>query len=128
MSEPKIFEQGGYRYTTVDGELHSVDDAPAMVYPDGTQWWYRGGKVHRDGAAAILWHNGVEEWFQDGKRHRDDGPAVSLPDEDGITHSRRGLKEWWVQGKMIRWEAPIPTTNYRSELALLRKKHFGAPR
>ena len=38
-----IRENGVYRVRNSAGQLHR-DDGPAMVYPDGTQEWYRNGE------------------------------------------------------------------------------------
>ena len=31
-----------------NGKLHSYGDAPAIVYDDGSELWYKEGKVHRE--------------------------------------------------------------------------------
>lgn len=96
----------GHEFHQVAGMLHSLDDKPAVIYADGTRWWYRGGRVHREGAPAIIWGNGVEEWFQDDKRHRDDGPAVTYPVADGVDPVMQGVRQWWAHGSMVREEVP----------------------
>jgi hypothetical protein len=38
------------------------------------------GRRHREGAPACVYVNGTEKWYRDGLRHRDDGPAAIYPD------------------------------------------------
>ena len=87
-------------------KMHSIADQPAVVYEDGTAWWYKHNKIHRDGGPAVVWHNGVEEWFQDGVRHRLPGPAVTYPDSPAIMPQLRGVKQYWHFGHLIREETP----------------------
>lgn len=92
----------GHYFSGVDGEMHSVNDEPAVIYKDGTKWWYRNGKIHRDNGPAVVWWNGVEEWWQNNERHREDGPALVYPSNPGIHPALRGKKQWWVNGKLIK--------------------------
>lgn len=94
----------GHVFSGIDGQMHSVDDAPAVIYADGTKWWYKNNQVHRDGGPAVVWGNGVEEWWQNGMRHRTDGPAQIYPNMPAITPRLRGVKEWWLKGRLIRRE------------------------
>lgn len=125
--EPKVLihEEGGYRHVTVGGQLHSIDDAPACLYPDGTQWWYREGKLHRVGGPAVVYGLGIEEWWEYGRRHRLDGPAVVYPDKPEILPQYRGVKQFWRNGALEREELPPRVATYRRELAALQKRHFG---
>jgi hypothetical protein len=72
-----------------DGKLHR-DDGPAVVFTDGCQEWYRHGKLHREGGPAVDYKSGHKEYYRDGKLHRDDGPAIVRAD---------GTQEWWRDGK-----------------------------
>ncbi len=86
----------GTTATLLFGQLHSVDDLPA-VKNGGGRFWYHRGKLHRDGSPAIeqdtfswmwiihdrdisgqYWYenstgNYTEFWFQHGELARDDG-------------------------------------------------------
>lgn len=129
MTDPQRLttETNGFTYITTDGNLHSEDDEPSCVYPDGTRWWYRNGQIHRDGGPAVIWSNGVEEWFQNGKRHREDGPAVTYPDTDAVDPTLRGVKRYYVHGQLSRDDIPPKVAAYRRELETLQRKHFGGP-
>lgn len=122
----QILEDGGYRYTLVDGQLSSIDGEPAVVYPNGTKFWYRAGKLHREGdLPAVVYPNGVEEWWQDHQRHRDDGPAVVYPDAGEVVPELRGTKQHWRNGVALHEELPSHVAAYRHQLRLLRVQHFG---
>lgn len=110
-----------------DKKMHSVDDQPAVIYPDGTKWWYRDGVLHRDNGPAVVWENGVEEWFRDGVRDRADGPAVIYPDNDGIVAELRGVRQFWSKGNLVSEDMPPRVKAYRDAVAALRKQHFGGP-
>ena len=98
----------GHRFSGYIGEdgkrvLHSFDDAPAVIYADGTSWWYVDGKVSRlNDKPAVIWGNGVEEFFVNGVRHRDTKEAVLIPNLSGIHPRMRGLRQWWNRGVLIR--------------------------
>ncbi len=40
--------------------------------PDGTQRWFKDGKLHREDGPAIIWPSGYQEWYKDGKEITDD--------------------------------------------------------
>ncbi|WP_052764126.1 hypothetical protein [Microvirga massiliensis] len=58
-----------------------------LVHPDGTETWYREGKLHRDSAPAVVKLDGTRIWFRYGRFHREDGPAVEMPD---------GSRQWFI--------------------------------
>lgn len=116
----------GHAFVHVDGKMHSVDDAPAVIYADGARWWYREGKIHRIGGPAVIFPNGVEEWWQNNQRHRPDGPAIIYPDTDKVSPELCGVKQWWAHGRLIREEVPPKVQAYRNGMEVLRKQHFGA--
>jgi hypothetical protein len=47
------------------GTLHRVN-GPAVIKPDGTQYWYYNGKVHRDNGPAIIRADGSLEYWSHG--------------------------------------------------------------
>jgi hypothetical protein len=88
--------------------------------PDGTEAWYRNGKLHREDGPAYTSRCGHQEWWLDGRLHREDGPAVVLscggeewwfnnrPHREGgpaIIHPN-GVFEWYRHGKHHRDDGP----------------------
>ncbi len=102
-----------------DGQWHR-DDGPAILWPDGTQDWYRHGKIHREDGPAVIRADGTRIWWQNGERHRDNGPAVIRADgrQEWWQHHRRhkddgpaviaadGTQEWWQHGRLHRDDGP----------------------
>jgi (2Fe-2S) ferredoxin len=82
------FQNDRYEVRASNGHLHR-GDGPAVVYPDGTQHWYRNGALHRGDGPAIILPHGTKSWYRNGLRHRDDGPAIIYPD---------GTQEWYRDG------------------------------
>jgi hypothetical protein len=84
------------------GRLHRHDDSPAYSDDSGF-FWYRHGKLHRDGGRpAIMRMHGfreanpalvTHEWYVHGIRHRDNGPAQITAD---------GTSIWMCQGRIHR--------------------------
>ena len=60
------------------------------IQEDGTKFWYRDGKLHREDGPAIERADGSKEWFRNGNRHRENGPAIEYAD---------GTKFWFRDGK-----------------------------
>lgn len=61
-----------------------------LEYHDGSKYWYKNRKFHREDGPAVEHLDGYKEWWIEGSRHRTDGPAVEYSN---------GYKEWWVEGK-----------------------------
>lgn len=108
-------------------KLHSFDDEPAIVYPNGeqnwyidgvqerggdrrsrvtthadgtvNQFWYKNGLLHRDNdLPAVIGHDGTQMWYQDGRQHRgDDKPAIVR---------FNGSRLWLVNGQQHRDNGP----------------------
>ena len=62
------FKYGRYEIRDSNGDLHR-DNGPAIVYPDGTQYWYRNGQLHRDNGPAEVYPNGTQFWYRNGIYH-----------------------------------------------------------
>jgi hypothetical protein len=62
------------------------------VHDNGTKYWYRDGKYHREDGPAIEFADGDKFWYRDGKRHREDGPAIEYVN---------GNKVWYLNGKKL---------------------------
>jgi len=50
--------------------LHSFDDEPAIICNDGTKFWFKNGKKHRDNnLPAVIRYNGDVEFYKNGKQY-----------------------------------------------------------
>lgn len=89
-------------------------DNPVDKY--GDQYWYdKDGKVHRDGRPAVIYSDGTRFWFQHGKRHRTDGPAEIWPDNTGwwyLNGKRYTFDEWYKLVDMSDEEAVMIKLKY----------------
>jgi hypothetical protein len=90
-----------YTSYMLDNQLHREDDLPALVHSFGFKYWYRHGKVHREGGPAYISIDCII-WYKDGLYHRTDGPAVICYD---------GSCTWWQNGKRL---VVADTTDYTS--------------
>jgi hypothetical protein len=92
MSAPTTDAHGTTRWRDAEHQLHRDYDLPAVVWPDGTQYWYQHGKLHRDNdLPAWTKTDGTQIWLKHGESHRNnDLPAVVLAN---------GHQEWWVEGR-----------------------------
>jgi hypothetical protein len=63
------FEDGRYILRNGNGERHRKD-GPAVIYPDGRQYWYRNGTFHRDDGPAVILPDGKSSWYLNGKIYR----------------------------------------------------------
>ncbi len=75
-----------------DGGRWHRDGGPAMIWTDGTQFWYQHGELHRDGGPAEVRPDGTQFWHQHNKLHRDDGPAVMY---------HNGVQFWYWHGERV---------------------------
>ncbi len=75
-----------------DGGRWHRDGGPAMIWADGTQFWYQHGKPHRDDGPAVIYANGTRLWYRHGQLHREDGPAAVWPD---------GSRHWYWHGEKV---------------------------
>ena len=74
-----------------NGELHSINDEPAIYGFDGTMHWYKNGEVHRDNdEPAVVFKSGTKCWCKDGEYHRDNNkPAIIYSS---------GAEHWYING------------------------------
>ena len=89
-------DANGTKYWFKGNKLHR-EKGPAKEYVNGDVEWYYNGKLHRENGPAIterepnqIGRYRYEVWYKHGKIHRLDGPAVTIPNGD---------KEWWVNGE-----------------------------
>jgi hypothetical protein len=68
----------GTRYWYKNGRPHRDGDEPAAIYANGTRYWYKNGQLHRDGdEPAAVYASGTRCWYKNGRPHRDgDEPAA----------------------------------------------------
>jgi len=74
-----------------EGEYHSFNDKPAIVYNNGNKFWFKKGRIRRENAPAIK-SIGGRWWYKEGKLHRIDGPAIEYIS---------GFEYWYYEGKEI---------------------------
>ena len=61
-----VMSNGTIKYFNDEGKLHR-EDGPAVIYPDGTKFWYVNGHRHRlDGPAIIRPYQ--KRWYVNGQR------------------------------------------------------------
>ena len=84
--------RGAIYWINNDGQLHSHNDQPSNIWPDGTKFWYRNGKLHREDGPAIEYPDGSKHWYRNDKRHRENGPAIEYID---------GSMRWYINGFLI---------------------------
>ena len=90
----------GTQYWHKEGKLHRDGDLPAIIYANGSQRWYKEDKLYRDGdLPAIIWADGTQYWHKEDKLHREgDLPAIIGAD---------GTQAWYKEGKLHR-EGDLP--------------------
>ena len=64
------------------------------IHPNGTQEWYKEGKIHRDNdQPAVIYADGTKSWCKEGKSHRE---MINLR-----SFIADGTKEWYKDGNVI---------------------------
>ena len=53
---------GNHRYINEQGQIHR-EDGPAVIYTDGTKFWYINNKLHREDGPAYEGPDGSKEWY-----------------------------------------------------------------
>ena len=84
----EVSEFGMIQYLNCNDELHRVN-GPALIYANGTKYWFQNGKMHRLGGPAVTHVNGTRLWYQNNECHRLDGPAAIYPNGD---------RSWFING------------------------------
>jgi hypothetical protein len=74
------------------GDYLHREGEPAIIFYNGTKFWYNMGRRHREDGPAIEYSNGDREWFYNGRRHRTDGPAIEW---------NNGGVEYWIEGSLL---------------------------
>jgi hypothetical protein len=53
----------------VDDKLHSIDDEPSVIEPNGYKSWHKEGKTHRETGPARIRISGDKEYYFEGKHY-----------------------------------------------------------
>jgi hypothetical protein len=81
----------GTKYWYRNDKLHR-EEGPAVEYPNGNKYWYYNGYLHRENGPAVEGSCGeYKEWRHHGYMHRLDGPAFEYLD----------IKKWYYHGEAI---------------------------
>jgi len=91
----KCFIDGSLYYFKKD-RFHR-EDGPAIECSDGRKEWRIDNKLHRVDGPAIEYADGSKFWYQNNKLHRTDGPALEYAD---------GYKAWLINDKYHRLDGP----------------------
>jgi hypothetical protein len=62
-----VDRDGTVRYYDEDNKLHR-DDGPALILPNGSQFWFCHGILHREDGPAREFDNGDEDYWLDGEQ------------------------------------------------------------
>lgn len=63
----KAFPNGTVELFDANGKLHNDGDMPACVALDGSQAWFRHGKLHRETGPAFIDGDGTVHYWLDGE-------------------------------------------------------------
>jgi hypothetical protein len=75
--------------------IHRENDLPAIIYNNGTKYWYKNGLKRRDNdLPSVICSNGHKEWYKNNMRHRDNDLLAII--------SSNGTKEWHKNGRYHR--------------------------
>ena len=79
--QPAVIYHNGSKYWYLNGKKHRDDDKPAIVLGNGDNYWFCHDELHRDNdKPAMVTKDGTQEWYNSGMLHRDNGPAIITPD------------------------------------------------
>ncbi len=68
--DPITDEFGNKIWLNKDGKHHRDNDKPAVMWVDGTAFWYKNGKLHRDNdKPAVIHTDGTKWWYKDGIKY-----------------------------------------------------------
>jgi hypothetical protein len=86
VNGPAVIRADGTQEWWRYGRLHRENDEPAVIGANGRQIWYQNGWHHRVDGPAIVCPSGYTAWFRNGRLHRESGPAITRAD---------GTQDWW---------------------------------
>lgn len=87
-------------YRLVDGVPHNEPDdtEPAVVLANGTQLFYKHGRLHRERDRPAVISRNLKRWYWNGELHRDGCLPAVLPTNVG---RRKGGTSWYCHGKRV---------------------------
>ena len=94
----EVDADGTIRYLNSAGQRHRRH-GPAVILPNGTEYWCQHGDRHRVDGPAVIYPDGTEYWYQHGDRHRTDGPAAIYSDGSEIWYEHGWL--WCSPGSLV---------------------------
>jgi hypothetical protein len=84
MTNPVIDIHGNQFYYNGGNQYHR-ENGPAVIYADGTQYWYKNGRRHRIDGPAVIHASGYTCWYLDDTGYIDNKSfqsVANLTDED----------------------------------------------
>lgn len=63
-----ILDDGTIEYKNLKGQFHSIDDFPARIESDGSKYWYKNNKLHRDNSLPAVIEHGYKQYWENGER------------------------------------------------------------
>lgn len=55
--------------TYLNGKIHSIEGAPAVITNSGYQFWFFEGQLHRHNGPAVINPNGIFEYWFEGSQY-----------------------------------------------------------
>lgn len=103
-----IIDRDGYKEFRLKSNhnLHNTN-GPAIVYPDGSNWFYRDGKLHNLKGPAANWSNGSKEYWVNGRLHRRNEPAVNWPSGTEWIYQYGRLVDLTLEKLIAKGEKPV---------------------
>ncbi len=66
-----VDDEGIIRYYDDEGYFHR-EDGPAILFPNGSTFYYVHGKEHREDGPAVTFWNGIKRYCLDGEYYTKD--------------------------------------------------------
>ena len=66
-SKMEITSAGDKTWRNAQGQLHN-EEGPAVIWADGTKFWYINNGFHREDGPARIYFNGRNFWWINGKK------------------------------------------------------------
>jgi hypothetical protein len=86
-----VEEDGTKNWRSETGGLHRDYGLPAVIWDDGTCWWYQRGNVHRDqDRPAVVHPDGYRLWYREGHEQRENGAPTRVYADGG-----QGWYSYW---------------------------------
>ena len=62
-----VNSQGATMYRNHLGQFHRIH-GPAVIYANGSEYWFRHDRLHRVDGPAINWADGTRSWYLDDQK------------------------------------------------------------